>query len=159
MLAHTKRCEAPVTELKYYKNHTLTHHSTSVQVFERIGTLKRRCSLKEFWLHAKSSMHESMVWGLNSAAPSAHISDIDFVIHSTLEPRVLLLRQKQEHPTPAHCDPLFQHHTALLVREAAPRSTNSMILSGEVKCRRLGSGVFKSASRNWDFHGNIPTKQ
>jgi hypothetical protein len=64
-------------------------------------------------------MHESRVWGLNSAAPSAHIPEIEYVIHSTLEPPVPLLRQVQEDSTTAHGDPLVQHQPALLVREAA----------------------------------------
>ena len=58
---------------------------------------------------AKSQMHEARVWGLNLAAPSAHIPEMGGVIHSTLELCVLLLRQTQEHPTPADGDALFQH--------------------------------------------------
>jgi len=54
-------------------------------------------------------MREARVWGLNSAGSSAHIPKIGYVIHSTLELCVLLLRQTQEHPTPADGDALFQH--------------------------------------------------
>ena len=70
-------------------------------------------------------MHESRVWNLNSAAPSAHIPEIDYVIHSTLEPPVRLLRQNQEHPTPANGNALFEHQSAVLVREAA-RALNQL---------------------------------
>ena len=71
-----------------------------------ITPVKRGCSRVEFWLHAKTLMRISRVWGLDSAAPSAHIPEIDYVINSTLEPHVLLLRQVQEHPTPAYGDSL-----------------------------------------------------
>jgi hypothetical protein len=34
----------------------------------------------------------------------------------------------------------------------SPRSISSIAFSDDVKCRRQGRGVFKSASRNWHCH-------
>jgi hypothetical protein len=73
------------------------------------------------------------------AISDAHIPEIDSVIHSTLEPPVLLLRQVQEDPTPAHGDPLVSIRRLSWSGKPPPRSTSSMILSDEAKCSLRGS--------------------